>query len=101
MIGQLLAAWRSFPWTYARKGVPGPGSQNIAYETLALNPYTPIGAGIANQKQFMFQGPQLIIPHLVGISGIGGNDTGQFVGTPLIVLQTGNASQIVAIASPS
>lgn len=78
MIGHL------FPWLYARRSLPGPGSGNIAFETLALPEFTPIGAGVANQQQFRTLTPATYVPHLIGVQGIGGLIPGQVFGTPLV-----------------
>lgn len=79
MIGHL------FPWLYSRRPLPGPGSGNIAYLNLALQEQTPIGAGIANARQFIFTTPLTYQPHLIGIQGLGGLVSGTFnTGGPLI-----------------
>lgn len=71
--GRAASYW---PWTYLRKGsvegLPGPGSQNLAYTTLALPKETPIGDGNANASQWWFQRPLDFASHLVGVNGLGG-----------------------------
>lgn len=76
-----------FPWFYQAKTLPGPGVQNTAFLSEWLQPYTPIGPGIANRRQFYFQTPLTIQPHLIGVQGIGGLISGQFVGTQLTDVQ--------------
>lgn len=67
-----------FPWAYARRPLPGPGAENLAYLTLQLPQLTPIGAGVANRRQFQFQTPATYVPHLTGIQGLGGIEAGQW-----------------------
>jgi hypothetical protein len=83
MIGHL------FPWFYRRKALPGPGSNNIAFETLALPEFTPIGPGIANHHQFQLLTRPTLAPHMIGVQGLGGLQHGQVYGTRLINTQTG------------
>lgn len=67
-----------FPWAYSRRPLPGPGVENYAMTILQLNFVTPIGAGVANQRQFWFETPATYVPHLTGIQGIGGMSAGQW-----------------------
>jgi hypothetical protein len=75
------------PNHYARKPLPGPGSENIAFLTLALQRQTPIGAGNANLYQLIVEAPATYVPHVIGVQGVGGLLSGQFFGTPLFVQQ--------------
>lgn len=76
-----------FPWRYSVRSLPGPGAQNVAFLNEALPCQTPIGPGIANRRQFYFQTPATLAPHLIGIQGLGGLIHGQFYGTALIDVQ--------------
>jgi hypothetical protein len=77
---------------YARKPLPGPGSENLAFLDLLLQEQTPIGAGQANQMQFIFTTPATYVPHVIGVNGIGGLLSGQFYGSPLNVQQPRTAT---------
>lgn len=67
-----------FPWAYSRRPLPGPGAENLAFLVLALPYVTPIGAGIANKRQFWFETPATYVPHMTGIQGLGGIEAGQW-----------------------
>jgi len=82
-----------FPWLYAPRPLPEPGVENYAFLSEYLNPQTPIGAGIANRRQYWFQTPTTIVSHVIGVQGIGGLIHGQFVGTPLTDVQSGSQFQ--------
>lgn len=73
-----------FPWLYRRQSLPGPGSGNISFETLALPEFTPIGPGISNRHQYLST-PQTVVPHVIGINGIGGPLHGTAFQTALVV----------------
>lgn len=75
---------RIFPWSYARRPLPGPGSENLAYLTQILNLQTAIGPGNANQRQIRSYGPLAYVPKSLPLQGIGGPISGQIYGTPLI-----------------
>lgn len=72
-----------FPWKYTRRELPGPGSENIAYETLALPFFTPIGPGISNASQLYNNTGAGFISHVIGINGLGGLISGQMYSTSL------------------
>lgn len=88
-----MASWAAklrahlFPYSYARKELPGPGSANLAYLDLALNYQTPIGAGIANHYQYTAYGAGMAGKQ-IGLSGIGGIIHGQIYNGPLTVVQS-------------
>lgn len=81
-----------YPYRYARKELPGPGSENLAYLDLALNYQTPIGPGIANHRQYHSYGAGTTA-HYIGTMGIGGIIHGQIYTGPLTVTQQTNVTQ--------
>lgn len=92
--------------------LPGAGALQYAWQTLALPLYTPIGAGVRNQRQF--RGTQSA-PVMVAVQGttlapiqgtpIIGEQTGQFTQAPLLDIQQaedyGFVSQSNSYAMPS
>ena len=86
---------------YARKPLPGPGAENLAFLTLALPEFTPIGPGNANRFQLLNLQPVTYIPHLIGVQGIGGLLSGQIYGTPLFTQASPSETpQPVVIVTP-
>lgn len=76
------AEWK---FTYEKKRLPGPGTQNYAYENLGLVEFSPIGAGVANRGQLNIVQPQPQYASLtVWLQGVGGLSMGTIYGTPLI-----------------
>lgn len=83
----------SWKLTYERKRLPGPGTQNYAYENLGLVESTPIGAGTANRLHFRpLQPPQDYAQFATYLQGLGGVAQGTIYGQPLI------APQVVGMA---
>jgi len=70
---------------HRQKGLPDPGAQNYAWETLALPAFTPIGPGIhAISQRLMPLGPPPMISQQGGIvTGIP-TQAGQFIHQPLL-----------------
>lgn len=102
------AAPSFWPWTYLRRssvqGLPGPGSENLSYTTLAIPKETPIGPGVANHRVWWFQMAEDYVPHLTGVQGLGGlqNQYAFTSGGPLTVTQptTQNAGTTININYP-
>ena len=79
-------------YIYARKPLPGPGSENLAFTELLLQEQTPIGAGNANHFQLRTYTSPTYVPHVIGIQGLGGLIQGQIFGVPLAVQQPATAT---------
>jgi hypothetical protein len=75
----------TWAFTYERKRMPSPGTQNYAYENLGLAEFSPIGPAVVNRQQFRpLQPPAQYILQTYWYQGIGGIAQGTFYGTPLI-----------------
>src|SRR4051812_37633492 len=74
----------NFAITYERQRLPDPGASVYSYETLGLEGYTPIGAGVAVRRHFKETTTPVYIPGpavpLTGMPTV----AGQFVHVPLI-----------------
>ena len=72
-------------FTYEAKRLPGPGTQNYAYENLGLPEFTPIGATVANRMQLRsIAGPPAYAHFATYQAGVGGLVQGTIYGYPLI-----------------
>ena len=66
---------------------PDPGAMSYAYTPLQLEPFSPIGAGIWNRRNFEFAVPYSIQPLQVGTNGLGGITQGNPLVTQLLLSQ--------------
>lgn len=73
-------------FTYERKRLPGPGTQNYAYENLGLTEFSPIGAAVSNRDFIRpFQPPAMYVGQQLWWTGLGGIAQGTVYGQPLVV----------------
>lgn len=78
-----------FGLVWERKRQPSPGAMQYAYESLALAPTTPIGAGVAVRRPLAVdQGEQLYVGQSVPVQGIP-TVAGTVVTQPLFVPDSG------------
>ena len=75
----------SWQFTYEAKRLPGPGTNNYAYENLGLVEFSPIGDAVSN-RMFLrpTQPPADNVGQALWLQGLGGLAQGTIYGQPLI-----------------
>lgn len=75
----------NWAFTYEAKRLPGPGTNNYAYENLGLVEFTPIGPAERNRQQWQTVQPQVAYAGFdMWYQGLGGLSVGTIYGTPLV-----------------
>lgn len=90
---------------YETRELPGAGARQIAYETLALPMYTPIGWGVANRAEIRTSdsAPVQYQQQAIGIQSLfyNGNPSGQFVNEPLVNTDAAQSGGLIVPQYPN
>lgn len=83
-------------FTYERKRLPGPGTNNYAYENLGLVEFSPIGPAESNRMaiQPLQPAPLYVLGQSLLQTGVGGLSQGTIYGQPLVGPQMDVSGQI-------